>query len=675
MKELAAGSVFAGHRIEGECGRGGMGVVYRAVHLALNRQVALKVIAPQYTADPQFRERFKQESEVAASIDHPHVIPIYDAGEAEDLLYVTMKYVQGTDLSAQLRGYGRLAPYAGAGMIGQVAEALDAAHRRGLVHRDVKPANVLLQHQNGGDPFAYLTDFGLTKRTATGTGLTGTGMFVGTLDYIAPEQLQGNPVDARSDVYALGCVLFQTITGRVPFPRDSEPAKMWAHMGEPPPRVTASAPDVPPGFDEVVRRAMAKEPEERYQSAGDLGRAAQLAAHRQTINISDRSVATGEAAAGAMEVPATAAATGPPLPHPRPTAPQTAAPAGPPSYPPPPRRPTQYPPPPSYGPPPSSGAKTPLIAIIGGVVGAAAIAALAVILLTGGSDKKKKPKEAQIPAIGAPIKVGKSPWTIIVGHGSVFVDNGGDGTVSRIDPRTERVKRTIRVDGAPYGMAVGPDGVWVGNYDSAITRIDQDNGSTKIVYLTKIASTDNFVLAEGGGHGWVANPTDGKLFELDSKTGKVQRRINAGKGLTGVQAVDGGAWFTRGKQMTFVDGNTGKTFAPVDFTTPLGALLLDEGTLYAPSGNSLQRVDNDTGTKGTPIPSSGDFSAFCVGGGSAWFYFPVEGTVQRVSLKTRRQVGQPLDVGKGITDMWFGEGALWLLNRTQQSVRKVTPGS
>jgi hypothetical protein len=291
--QVEIGSVFAGHRIDAVAGRGGMGVVYVATHLALNRRVALKLITPDLAADEGFRERFKQESMTAASIDHPNVIPIYHAGEEDGKLYITMRYVEGTDLREMIARRGKLPSPEAARIVSEVAAALDAAHAHGLVHRDVKPANVLIDSTGR----AYLTDFGLTKHAGSTSGLTKTGMFVGTLDYIAPEQLQGGDVDARVDVYALGCVLYQTLTGVVPYPRDTEPAKIWAHMQEPPPSVISNATGVPVQFEEVVQRAMAKKPDDRYPSAGDLGRAAVAAAEQRGLSGgSERSVATGDAA-------------------------------------------------------------------------------------------------------------------------------------------------------------------------------------------------------------------------------------------------------------------------------------------------------------------------------------------------------------------------------------------
>ena len=208
---FAPGSTFAGYRIEAEAGRGGMGIVYRATQVALGRPVALKLIAADFAGDRSFRERFKREWETAASIDHPNVIPVYEAGEAEEHLFIAMRYVEGLDLANLLAREPEFAPERAVRIIAQVASALDAAHARGLVHRDVKPANVLI----GAEEHVYLTDFGLTKH-ASQDALTKTGLFVGSVDYAAPEQIRGEAMDARTDVYSLGCVLYQALTKRLP---------------------------------------------------------------------------------------------------------------------------------------------------------------------------------------------------------------------------------------------------------------------------------------------------------------------------------------------------------------------------------------------------------------------------------------------------------------------------
>jgi hypothetical protein len=274
VRELEIGSDFAGHRIEALVGRGGMALVYRATQLELNRPVALKLIAPQLAEDREFRTRFKRESHIAASIDHPNVVPIFHAGEAEGRLYITMRFVDGTDLRERLADGRRLTAQGAVRIVAQIAAALDAAHARGLVHRDVKPANILLTGTEGSE-HAYLADFGLSKDTVIDErGPTVTGQFIGTVDYAAPEQIEGRPPDQRADVYALGCVLFHAVTGHCPYERDSDVAKLFAHLHDPPPLVTELLPQAPSLFDDIIRRALAKTPEQRYWSAGDLASAA-----------------------------------------------------------------------------------------------------------------------------------------------------------------------------------------------------------------------------------------------------------------------------------------------------------------------------------------------------------------------------------------------------------------
>src|SRR3954465_6289028 len=259
MPEPGSGSVVAGCLLEEEIGRGGMGVVYRAVDQSLDRTVALKLIAPELTTNPDFRERFKRESRLAASIEHANVIPVYAAGEADDLLYLVMRFIRGTDLRALLETEGALDPARAARLVAQVPSALAAAHRRGLIHRDVKPANVLIE-RDGNVEHAYLTDFGIA-RDVGGTALTRTGMLVGTMDYIAPERLEDRPGDGRSDIYALGCVLFQSLAGPLPHPRDSDVAKMSAHRNEPVPSAREFRPDVPEPLAAAATKAMAKDPD------------------------------------------------------------------------------------------------------------------------------------------------------------------------------------------------------------------------------------------------------------------------------------------------------------------------------------------------------------------------------------------------------------------------------
>jgi serine/threonine protein kinase len=269
---LAVGTEIAGYRVEAFISRGGMAVVYRAQDRRLGRRVALKLLAPELSQDERFQQRFLRESRLAASLDHPNIIPVYEAGEANGLLYIVMRYVEGSDLKDLLEREGPLDLARTTSILRQVGAALDAAHARGLVHRDVKPGNILIASGTGReDPdHVYLTDFGLTKRSSSLSGQTTSGRFIGTTDYVAPEQIGGKPVDARTDIYSLGCVLYQCLTGDPPFGREDEAAMLWAHLSEYPPPVSARRPGLPTGLDTVVAKAMAKAPEDRYGSCRDL---------------------------------------------------------------------------------------------------------------------------------------------------------------------------------------------------------------------------------------------------------------------------------------------------------------------------------------------------------------------------------------------------------------------
>jgi tRNA A-37 threonylcarbamoyl transferase component Bud32/CheY-like chemotaxis protein len=264
------GRVVAGYRIEERIGRGGMGLVYRAEHLNLRRRAAIKIIAPELADASGFRERFNREARIAAALQHPNIVTVYDAGEEDGLLYLAMQYIEGNDLSAVLRSQGRLRPYRALDVCRQIAAALDAAHAQGLIHRDVKPANVLIEGRT-----AFLTDFGLTKRIeGTRTQLTKAGDVVGTIHYVAPEQIEGGRVDARTDIYSLGCLVYHCLTGELPFARDTDVAVIYAHLSEEPPRITSVRPELPGGLDAVIAKALEKAPERRFQTCADLMSAA-----------------------------------------------------------------------------------------------------------------------------------------------------------------------------------------------------------------------------------------------------------------------------------------------------------------------------------------------------------------------------------------------------------------
>jgi tRNA A-37 threonylcarbamoyl transferase component Bud32 len=367
------GAEFGGYRLESLIGHGGMSIVYRAQHLSLERTVALKLLAPQLSDDEAFRERFLRESRLAASLDHPNVIPIYEAGEEDGVFFIAMRYVEGLDLKTLLKREGSLPLDRTSSIISQVSNALGAAHAKGLVHRDVKPANILIASGYGPEEsdHVYLSDFGVVKHSGS-QPLTQTGMFVGTAEYASPEQIEGKELDGRADVYALGCVLYECLTGDPAYDRDSEVALMYAHLLEPPPVPHEKRPDLPAEVDDVVAKGMAKNRDDRYQSPRELAVALRQAVGAPTTSVGATELASGGETVlspGAPEIPPTAAA--PPAAAPPPAVAPAPAPAA--------------PAPPRDG----TGKRTWLIVggivaallIIGGIVGA-------VLALTGGSSNK-----------------------------------------------------------------------------------------------------------------------------------------------------------------------------------------------------------------------------------------------------------------------------------------------
>ncbi|RBO82951.1 serine/threonine-protein kinase [Nocardia puris] len=276
MVSLSPGDEFAGYRIVRRIGGGGMGVVYLAEHPRLPRRDALKVLDAELAADAEFRARFEREAELAARLEHPNVVSIYDTGTEGDLLWISMRYVDGAD-GAQLLERGPLPPVRAVGIVAAAARGLDEAHRRGLLHRDVKPANILISRADDGSDAVRITDFGIARSMEASTSLTSTGGVLATFAYAAPEQLAGAPLDHRADVYSLGCTLYQFLTGSAPFTGRGPAAVMHAHLYEPPPRPSATVPGVPPGLDDVIARAMAKNPGARFGTCGELAAAAQRA--------------------------------------------------------------------------------------------------------------------------------------------------------------------------------------------------------------------------------------------------------------------------------------------------------------------------------------------------------------------------------------------------------------
>jgi DNA-binding beta-propeller fold protein YncE len=463
-----------------------MGVVYEATQVSLARPVALKVIAPELAGRREFRDRFVRESRLAASLDHPNVIPVYAAGEENDVLYIAMRRVDGVDLRALIAREGALDPARVAHIAAQVASALEAAHECGLVHRDVKPGNILVSPRGGGE-HVYLTDFGLTKRTASDSGLTASGEWVGTLDYVAPEQIRGDSVDGRADVYSLGCVVYEALTGRVPFPRENDLAKLWAHISDAPPLASDTAPDVPPELAAAARRAMSKDPHDRFTNAGDLGAAA----------IAAVAGAPTRPHASAPGRGATSTATG---------RPSTLAPSG-------------------------TRSRRRAVALIGAGGVLAALGVVAVLALSSGGDEADGAREPPAGVVkGPPVRVGDSPTAVAAGGGSLWVANTGAETVSRVDPRSARtVGAPIAVGEDPRAIAVGAGFVWVANFgDRTVSRIDPHSGRTVGEPIAVGGAPTDIVV--GHGFAFVATERD-RVVRLNARTGAVAGapiRVRAG---------------------------------------------------------------------------------------------------------------------------------------------------
>jgi YVTN family beta-propeller protein len=628
VADIQPGDVFAGHRVEGVAGRGGMGVVYRAVQLDLDRPVALKLIAGALARNDEFRERFVGESRAAASIDHPNVIPVYYTGEHEGLLYIVMRYVEGSDLRTAVRAEGRLDPGRAARIVAQVGAALDAAHARGLVHRDVKPANVLL----GADDHAYLTDFGLTKRLhSSGGAPTRPGGWVGTLGYVAPEQIRGGRVDARTDVYALGCVLFQALTGVSPYQRDSDEATLWAHLNDPPPELAQYAPGVPGTFDDVVRRALAKEPAERFPSAGDLGRAALAAAGERSPSGPERVVAVG-AAAPADEQETVASADQAPTRH-APTAAAGDRPAG--------DRPARPAPPGARSRPPWAWAAA-LVPVV-------VLAVIALVVLGGdggenGAQRQDNPPGvpgAETPRAAGTVAesadVGGRPNEVVVAGGSVWVLRSRNDRVAVLDPETgRRREESPRVGALPAAAAAG------------------------------------------FGKLWVARQRDPALVSIDLET---RRRVGrdialpAGGKVVGVAAGENAIWVGIRGNPGFVLRIDPRTRAPVrDLELPAGVqdLAVGRGGVWviARRRSLVTRVDIRDGTRQDIQVGDGP-AGIAVGENGVWVTNSEDDTVTRIDPGSRYT--QNVQVGRTPYGVAVGGGAVWVVNRDANTLTRIDP--
>jgi YVTN family beta-propeller protein len=587
------GTELAGYRVEALLGRGGMSVVYRADHARLKRKVALKLLAPELAEDERFRERFLRESQLAASLDHPNVVPIYDAGEVEGLLYIAMRYVPGTDLKALLRNEGALEPERALALVAQVGSALDAAHERGLVHRDVKPSNVLLAGRAGRE-HCYLADFGLSTSASDRSAVADPRQIVGTIDYVAPEQIRGGEVDGRADVYSLACLLYESLTGDIPFRRVSDVAVIYAHLEETPPKASERGLGLRPELDAVLARGMAKATEERWESCGALVEAARSAvggvAMRGRSRARRRSVVAAIAVAAAGVAFAGALLTG--------------------------------------GRPAIARADTLVRIDTGGNHAAGAVAlgaqptAVTVcggsvwVTRAGGTVSEIDPKTLAVhtvPLQGRPTDVAN------VGDLAAVI-SGPPERVTMIDAGFGQISNSFLVSGArasATAVAFGRD-VWVAN-PTARTLDRLEPPYTGVAGTVRLSGVPRLVAA-GQGAVWVVGGRT--LWKVEAGAERVLARIRLPFSPHAVDAGHGGVW------------------------------LVDRG------GDAVVRVDPATGRVVKRVPAGHAPTAVAVGRGAVWVANGADGTVSKIDpsrnavVKTIRVGSEPVDLVAGLGAVW-----------------------
>jgi serine/threonine protein kinase len=593
MPEL--GTQFAGYRIDDVVGRGGMGVVYRATELALDRPVALKLIAPELASDASFRERFLGESRLAASIDHAGILPVYAAGEADGELYLANRFVEGTDLGAIVE-QGPLPAERALGLVGQVADALDAAHERGLVHRDVKPGNVLVDAAD----HCYLSDFGLTTQLGD-RGPTASGL-AGSLDYLAPEQIRRGEVDGRTDQYALSCVLYELLSGAPPFRRDTEAQTLWAHMQE-----EASPLAAHPELESVFARALAKEPEQRYESCDafvDEARAAlglgpsPVAVRRRRRRIGGRLLYGGAA----------------------------------------------------------------LIAL-------AAVAAVLVLTLGSGETLVAPPNSLGVidpvsRELVQGIPVGNSPTEVAASDEWVWVLNANDGagTISRIDPETRSRVSTFSVGGTPRNLLAAFGSLWVGTVEGRVFRVEPGTDLVEDDWTLPNAGEES-ALDPGEGAGWLTAGPDAvwagshrSISRIDPDTSQLDPRRSA---LWGPMAYGFGSLWVLGPDLERLSPATMRRVATVDLPVGSNDIATGLGAVWVADveGRAVHRVDPREEGISRSYDVRGGPLGVAVGVDAVWAASEA-GTVARVDPRTDQVVAIPVGGTPRTVDV--GAGAVWV---------------
>jgi predicted Ser/Thr protein kinase len=595
------GREIAGYRVESEIGRGAMGIVYLAHQSFPERKVALKLLSPELASDPAFRERFVRESNAAASTEHPNIVPVYGAGEADGQLYLAMRFIEGTDLGALLGREGALSPERAARICAEIAEALEAAHDRGLIHRDVKPGNILLDLRDR----AYLTDFGLIRRTQLHTDVTKTGQFMGTVDYCGPEQIKGGEIDGRADVYSLGCVLFECLTGAPPFRKDTEVATIYAHLEEDVPKATSKRPGISPLLSSVVMKAMAKRPEDRFATAGEMAEA--LRGHTSAKAPPRRGwfawVAVAAIVVAAVIVVLTSVGNdGSPTNPPGRTTTDNTIPVG------------------SLVQLDAEDGQivstTPGVAPqgFGGLPEVEAGEGALWLFINGilVQVDPAEPSSSELVSVGTPfgspslalaeqivwaasptgvarvaasdlrvlreIKLVEPPAVadvrLTAGSGYVWAVLG-DGTLTRIDPRTAKVTGTVDVGQGATGVAAGFDQVWVADdLTGTITPVDPE--SMDIGQPTEVSGGIDDIDA-GAGAVWSLDTVAGVVVPIDPSTGAAGAPVRVGVRPTDLASGFDALWVANNGDGTISKVNpvTGNV-TTLDVGAPVGAIAVDE---------------------------------------------------------------------------------------------------
>ena len=599
VAEDRIGTELAGYRIERLLGRGGMSVVYLAHDPRLKRNVALKLLAPELAKDEGFCLRFLRESQLAASLDHPNVVPVYEAGEADGLLYIAMRYVLGTDLKVLLRAEGALAPERALELVGQVASALDAAHERGLVHRDVKPSNVLLTGRPGKE-HCYLADFGLST-SASDRSVADARHIVGTIDYVAPEQIRDVGVDGRADVYSLACLLYECLVGDVPFRRASDVAVIYAHLEELAPKASERAPTLPAAVDAVLERGTAKVPDERWQTCAALIDAARSAlgdgAARVGVRRRSRRLGIATALSGVAAVAALAA-----------------------------------------------------LMLGGGGTARARSDSLVRVDLGGG-------------LVTRGVAVGARPTAVTVCGGAVWVTTRA-GSVFEIDPKS-LTRHKVRVRGTPSDVAnVGDLAAVVSGPPEQVAMVDAQFGQISGIVEVPGARVPATAVAFGRDV-WVVNPSGYRLELLDPPYTAISASVPLPGVPRLVAAGEGAVWAVGGRTLWRVDAHARRLiasirlpFAPRAIDAGRGGVWLADG-----SGDAVVRIDPASGRPTQRIKVGDAPTAIAVGADAVWVANRADGTVSRIDPR-RNAVEKTIRVGAEPIDLVAGLGAVWVVRRT-----------